>query len=77
MSDTPILPPFGDRDKGGGGHISEDWREGEILNFPGSLNLTLLYRDSKEIPQLGDPKSKLSKDNFRVEFPPPLAFGTF
>ena len=50
----------------------------KILNFRGPLNLTLFYRDSIENPQFGSQKSKLSKDNFRGELPPPpLAFGTF
>ena len=39
--------------------------------FRGSRNLTLFYRDSKENPQFGGQKSKLCKDNFRGEFPPP------
>ena len=49
----------------------------KILKFWGSRNLTLFYRDSIENPQFGGQKSKLSKENFRGEFPPPLAFGTF
>ena len=43
----------------------------KIFNFRGSLNLTPFYRDSIENPQFGGQKSKLSKDNFRGEFPPP------
>ena len=43
----------------------------KILNFRGSPSLALFYRDSTENPQLGGQKSKLSKDNFRGEFPPP------
>ena len=44
----------------------------KILNFQGSLHLTPgpFYRDSIENPQFGGQKSKLSKDNFRGEFPP-------
>ena len=69
----------GDRDRGGvkspkirgGGEV-------KILNFRGSRNLTLFYRVSIENPQFGGQKSKLCKDNFRGEFPPPpLTFGTF
>ena len=46
-------------------------REGvKILDFRGSLTLTLFYRDSIENPQFGSQKSKLSKDNFRAEFTP-------
>ena len=40
------------------------------MNFRGSLNLTLFYRNSIENPQFGFQKFKLSKDNFRGEFPP-------
>ena len=61
-----------------GGGKSPKIRGGvKILNFGGSLNLALFYRDSTENPQFGGQTSKLSKDNFRGEFPPPLAFGTF
>ena len=49
----------------------------KILNFQGPLNLTLFYRDSIDIRQFGGQKSKFSRGNFRGEFPPPLAFGTF
>ena len=42
----------------------------KILNFGGSLNLTPVYRDSIENPQFGGQNCKLSKDNFRGEFPP-------
>ena len=62
--------------------LSKFWRPGyqiseirgggvKILSFRGSRNLTLFYRDSVENPQFGGQKSKLSKDNFRGEFPPP------
>ena len=63
----------------GGGVKSPKIRGGvKILNFRGSLNLAPFYRDSIENPQFGGQKFKLSKDNFRGEFPPPpLAFGTF
>ena len=66
---NPSWPRFGDRDRGG--VKSPKIRGGlKILTFQGSLNLTLFYRDSKENPQFGGPKSKLSKDNFRGELPP-------
>ena len=50
---------------------------GEILNFRGPLKLTPFYIDSIENRQFGGQKSKSSRGNFRGEFPPPLAFGTF
>ena len=53
-----------------GGVKSPKIRGVKILNFRGSRNLTLFYRNSKETPQFGSQKSKLSKDNFRGEFPP-------
>ena len=43
----------------------------KILTFRGSRKLTLFYRVSIENPQFGGQKSKLCKDNFRGEFPPP------
>ena len=59
---------FGDWDRGGG--KSPKIRGGvKILNFRGSRNLTLFYRDSIENPQFGGQKPKLSKDNFLGEFP--------
>ena len=64
---------------GKGGVRSPQIRGGgvKILNFRGSLNLALFYRDSKEIPQFEGQKFKLVEDNFRGKFSPPLAFGTF
>ena len=41
------------------------------------FKLTPFYRDSKENRQFGGQKSKSSMGNFRGDFPPPLAFGTF
>ena len=49
----------------------------KILNFQGPLKLTPFYRDSIENRQFRGQKSKFSRGNFRGEFPPPLAFGTF
>ena len=49
----------------------------KILNFQGPLKLTPFYRDSIESPKFGGQKSKSSRGNFRGEFPPSLAFGTF
>ena len=43
----------------------------KIFKFRGSRNLTLFCRDSIENPQFGGQKSKLSKEDFRGEFPPP------
>ena len=66
---------FGDRDRG---VKSPKIRGGvKILNFQGPLKLTSFYRDSIENRQFGGQKSKSSRGNFRGEFPPPLAFGTF
>ena len=57
---------------GGGANLRKLGGGGlRILNFRGSLNLTLFYTDSTNDPQFGGQKSKLSKDNFRGEFPPP------
>ena len=49
----------------------------KILNFQGPLKLTPFYRDSIENRQFRGQKSKFSRGNFRGEFSPPLAFGTF
>ena len=62
----------------GGGFKSPKFRGGvKISNFQGSLKLTHFSRDSVENRQFGGQKSKSSRGNFRGEFPPPLAFGTF
>ena len=49
----------------------------KIFDFQGPLKLTPFYRDSIENRHFGGQKSKPSSGNFRGEFPPPLAFGTF
>ena len=67
-----------DLETGIGGVKSPKIRGGvKILNFQGPRNLTLFYRDSIENRQFRGQKSKFSRGNFRGEFPPPLAFGTF
>ena len=68
---TPWLIHIGDRDRGGGPNLRRKLEGGgvKILNFRGSRNLTLPYRDSIDNPQFGGQKSKLSKGNFRGELP--------
>ena len=55
---------------GGGGQISEIRGGVKTGNFQGSRDLTPFYNDSIEAPYFGGQKSKLSRENFRGEFPP-------
>ena len=55
---------------GGGGQISEIRGGVKTGNFQGSRDLTPFYNDSIETPYFGGQKSKLSRENFRGEFPP-------
>ena len=49
----------------------------KILNFRGSLNVTLFYRDSMENSQFESRPSFPSTTFGASRPPPPLAFGTF
>ena len=66
---------LGDRDRGG--QISENKGGGvKILNFQGPLKLA--PQRFIEDRQFGGQKSKVSRGNFRGEFPlPPLTLSTF
>ena len=75
LRSAPFLS-LGDRDRGGSNLRKLEGGGCENFDFSGSRNLTLFYRVSIGNPQIGGQKSKLCKDNFRGEFPPPLAFGT-
>ena len=74
-----IWPPTkASLETGIGGVKSPKIRGGvKISNFQGPLKFTPFYRDSIENRQFGGQNSKSSRGNFRGEFPPPLAFGTF